>query len=180
MKRYVKYFIISSLVFLGWIVYVDLTKTTEAVTPEYTRTTYVMPPEPQVSDIDRDELLSLTNQNRTEHGRHNLRLNTKLNASAQAKCEDMAKRDYWSHNTPEGSKPWVFIDKYLDSPVHVGENLAYGMKSAEGVVNGWMISKPHKEALLHTNYTDVGFGVCKADQYQNEGLQLIIVQHFIG
>src|SRR5690606_515550 len=50
-------------------------------------------------------LLEETNKQRANNGLTGLTINEQLNQAAQAKAEDMAARDYWSHNTPEGNPP---------------------------------------------------------------------------
>ncbi len=42
----------------------------------------------------------------------------------------------------------------------VGENVAYGYETAEGVVTAWLNSSSHKE-IIEGNYTHSGFGVFK-------------------
>ena len=67
-------------------------------------------------------LLSSTNSTRSSSGISALSLNAKLNAAAQAKANDMASRNYWSHNTPEGNPPWVFVNAQGYSYQKLGEN----------------------------------------------------------
>ena len=47
-------------------------------------------------------LLNSTNEERVAKDKKALRLNSQLRAAAQAKANDMAARDYWSHTTPYG------------------------------------------------------------------------------
>ncbi len=39
---------------------------------------------------------------------------------------------------------------------NVGENIAYGYKTAEGVVRGWLNSEKHRKNILNANYTHFG------------------------
>lgn len=107
-----------------------------------------------------------------------LSLNPLLSQSALNKCNDMVRRDYWSHKDPKGNEPWEFIKPLTDYQA-AGENLAYGHADAESVVTGWINSPGHNENLLNKDFTDVGFGVCLSENYVNEGRQVIVVQHFI-
>lgn len=122
------------------------------------------------------ELLVATNQQRSEHNLPALTMNTLLNESAARKCEDMAARNYWDHNTPEGVEPWEFIQAAGYQYSKAGENLAYGFLDEEAVVTGWMESPTHRDNLLGA-YQEVGFAVCVSEDYQNEGRQQIVVQH---
>jgi hypothetical protein len=120
-------------------------------------------------------LLQGTNQKRTAGSLGSLALNGKLNSAAQAKANDMAARDYWSHNTPEGSPPWTFIDNAGYDYQTAGENLAYGFDSSTEAIAGWMASPGHKANIMNTGYTEVGFGIANASSYQGTGPQTIVV-----
>lgn len=120
-------------------------------------------------------LLQETNEERIAGGLGSLALNSKLNSAAQAKANDMAARDYWSHNTPEGNPPWTFIDAAGYDYQSAGENLAYGFDSSTEAVMGWMNSPGHKANIMNTGYTEVGFGIADAPSYQGTGQQTIVV-----
>jgi hypothetical protein len=120
-------------------------------------------------------LLQETNQQRIAGGLGSLALNAKLNSAAQAKANDMAARDYWSHNTPEGNPPWVFFDAAGYDYKSAGENLAYGFDNSTETVAGWMNSPGHKANVMNTGYVDVGFGIANADDYQGTGPETIVV-----
>lgn len=120
-------------------------------------------------------LLESTNEKRTASGKTVLSLNNKLNQAAQAKANDMATRDYWSHNTPEGNEPWIFIDQAGYTYKQAGENLAYGFATSSDTVSGWMNSASHKANMLDGTYQEVGFGFANASNYQSSGPQTIVV-----
>lgn len=120
-------------------------------------------------------LLQETNEERVAGALGGLTLNAKLNSAAQAKANDMAARDYWSHNTPEGDQPWVFISNAGYEYQSAGENLAYGFDSSTEAVIGWMNSPGHKANIMNTGYTEVGFGMADAADYQGTGPQTIVV-----
>lgn len=120
-------------------------------------------------------LLLETNSQRAAHGVGKLALNAQLNAAAQAKANDMAARDYWSHNTPEGNAPWVFIANAGYPYDAAGENLAYGFGSSDTTVAGWMGSPSHRANLLNGAYKDAGFGMANAENYEGSGPQTIVV-----
>src|SRR5680860_317852 len=58
------------------------------------------------TDVNNASLLTDTNQARQNHGQTALQENQALNTAAQAKAEDMAAQNYWSHVSPNGSAPW--------------------------------------------------------------------------
>jgi hypothetical protein len=125
-------------------------------------------------------LLDDTNSARTANGVSPLTLNAKLDASAQAKANDMAAKDYWSHNTPSGDPPWVFIDAQGYAYQKLGENLATGFNSEQATIDGWMASPPHRENLLDSAFAEVGFGYANITDYTavGGGPMTIIVAHY--
>lgn len=114
-------------------------------------------------------LLADTNAQRTGNGIAELAINSQLNAAAQAKANDMAARNYWSHNTPEGNPPWVFVQNEGYAYQKLGENLAAGFDNEQSTINGWMASPPHRENLLDPAYTEVGFGYANNPDYTSAG-----------
>lgn len=114
-------------------------------------------------------LLSSTNSARVSEGAAALQLNSKLNAAAQAKAEDMANRNYWSHNTPEGNPPWIFVSAQNYSYQKLGENLAAGFSDEQATINGWLASPPHKENLMDPSFSEVGFGFANNPDYTSAG-----------
>lgn len=89
------------------------------------------------TSIGNTGLLSATNQRRAAAGVGALSINSKLNQAAQAKANDMASRNYWAHNTPEGNPPWTFITNAGYSYDKAGENLACGFDESNDVITGW-------------------------------------------
>ncbi len=114
-------------------------------------------------------LLADTNAERTANSVPDLNLNKKLDAAAQAKANDMAARNYWSHYTPEGNPPWIFVTAQGYSYQKLGENLAAGFDNEQSTINGWMASPPHRENLLDPAFSDVGFGYANNPDYTSAG-----------
>lgn len=133
------------------------------------------------SSMSSSGLLANTNQKRANNGAAALTLNGKLSAAAQAKANDMAGRNYWSHNTPEGNPPWVFVDTQGYDYQKIGENLAAGFSNESAVVTGWMNSPAHQANMLDTAFKEVGFGFANnADYTSAGGGPMTIVVAFYG
>lgn len=130
------------------------------------------------TDMSVSELLQDTNNQRDGNGLGGLGLNDQLNAAAQAKANDMAARDYWSHNTPDGTPPWTFITNAGYHYQTAGENLAYGFDTSDYTVTAWMNSPEHRANILNTTYKDVGFGIANAASYQGNGPETIVVAEY--
>jgi uncharacterized protein YkwD len=130
----------------------------------------------QTSDLSNQALLSGTNKERTKNNLGELQLNSNLSKAASAKAADMVKKDYWSHNTPDGKTPWYFIESVGYEYINAGENLAYGFKTNEGVINGWMNSQKHRDNVLG-DYKDVGFGYANSDNFQGGSYTVVVAMY---
>lgn len=127
------------------------------------------------TDMSVQELLTDTNAQRSNNGQSTLSLNSLLNQAAQNKANDMAARDYWSHNTPDGQTPWTFITATGYQYQTAGENLAYGFTTASDTLTGWMNSPEHRANILNSTYTQVGFGIINIPNYQSSGPETLVV-----
>lgn len=128
------------------------------------------------SDISTEQLLVLTNQKRQENGISPLSLNDNLSQAAANKAADMFSKNYWAHNAPDGTTPWVFIKGAGYNYIYAGENLARGFNNATEVVNAWMASPEHKKNMLSSNYQNVGFAVSTGNLSGEE--TVLIVEMF--
>ncbi|MCA9348408.1 hypothetical protein KC867_03295, partial [Candidatus Saccharibacteria bacterium] len=117
------------------------------------------------TDITHVGLLQSTNVRRTQAGVSNLTINNQLNQAAQAKASDMAMRNYWAHVNPDGVQPWVFIANAGYSYLRAGENLACGFSDNNTVITGWYNSPTHRDNMLEAEFTEVGFGIINAPNY---------------
>jgi len=127
------------------------------------------------TEMSRSGLLSGTNSQRSSNGQSGLSLNSKLNAAAQAKAQDMVNRDYWSHVTPDGQQPWVFIDAQGYNYQKAGENLAYGFDTSNETIIGWMNSPSHRANLLDSGFSEVGFGFVNSPNFVGTGEETVVV-----
>lgn len=130
------------------------------------------------TEMSTTSLLNATNQQRQTNGRQPLTLNSQLAKAAQAKANDMARRNYWAHNTPDGVEPWAFIQNTGYAYQKAGENLAYGFPTSSDAVSGWMNSPGHRANLLDSAFKDVGFGFANMPDYQNNGPETIVVAEY--
>lgn len=133
-----------------------------------------------VGPPDAQEMLELVNQERAKVGVAPLRLDERLNASAQEKADDMQNRDYYDHKSPDSIEGYSLVFKHMQNRCrYASENLAK-VSTADGkignsrfTIDNWMRStKGHREAILDAKYSLVGFGISK------QGYDLIVVQHF--
>ncbi len=113
----------------------------------------------KVTTITSSALLADTNSERAKNHLTALTLNSNLSAAATAKAQDMIARGYWSHNAPDGTEPWHWIEQSGYNYQEAGENLAKDFSTADATVGAWMDSPSHRDNLLKASYADVGFGI---------------------
>ncbi|OGH11668.1 MAG: hypothetical protein A3B38_03050 [Candidatus Levybacteria bacterium RIFCSPLOWO2_01_FULL_36_13] len=111
------------------------------------------------ANVSTDELLILTNQRRQENGLPPLSLNSQLTSAAYNKANDMLSKNYWAHIAPDGTTPWYFIKNSGYSYIYAGENLARGYNSTSDVLNAWLASPTHRDNIMSSKYSNVGFAV---------------------
>jgi uncharacterized protein YkwD len=134
------------------------------------------------TSISQQDLLNDTNKARLNDDKKTLKIDGQLTKAAQAKANDMALRNYWSHNTPAGNPPWTFVTATGYSYQKLGENLAAGFSDSQTTINGWLASPEHRENMLDADYTEVGFGYANNPNYTSTGNQgpMTIVVAFYG
>ena len=109
------------------------------------------------SEQSARKVFDLTNKERTAEGLPALVWNDKLAESGAAHCQDMIDRNYFAHNTPEGTTPGDRATAAGYDWLWVGENIAAGYTSPEQVMQGWMNSPDHKENILQ--FKELGVAV---------------------
>ncbi len=98
-----------------------------------------------------------------------LNVESHLQAAAQEHAEDMANRNYFAHETPEGTTPTQQIKNAgypLTGKWATGQNIAKGQETAEEVMQDWMNSSGHRANILSSKFKDLGVGF-----YQNHWVQ---------
>lgn len=127
----------------------------------------------QISD---NELLNLTNFEREQNGLPALSYNKTLEKAAKKKGEHMFKYNYWSHYAPDGTSPWDFIKGEGYDYTYAGENLAKGFTTSYDTIKAWMASPTHKENILSSKYSEVGFAILEGRLSGED--TILVVQEF--
>ena len=107
----------------------------------------------------RGQMLARVNRERASRGLTPLRRHPRLDEAAQAHADDMFRRGYYSHDTPEGATALERARAKGYRAKSAGENIARGQYSVDAVMKGWMGSPTHREHLLSPRFSDVGFGL---------------------
>lgn len=110
-----------------------------------------------------DSVFALTNTERGKAGCAALKFNAKVRNAARSHSIDMATKKYFSHTGLDNSDPGDRLKKAgYDAGRGWAENIAYGYRTPEAVMNGWMNSEGHRRNILDCNLTTLGVGVAKA------------------
>jgi uncharacterized protein YkwD len=129
-----------------------------------------VPPSPRDREAISMRVLQLTNTARSQPRRCGdqllpaappLTLDPLLGEAALEHSQDMAAHGYMDHIAPDGSTPADRVKRTGYDWREVGENLASGDSTAEGVVAGWLQSAHHCENLMRGEFRQMGvaFGV---------------------
>jgi uncharacterized protein YkwD/stress response protein SCP2 len=105
------------------------------------------------------EVVALTNAERAAQGLAPLAVDAPLTTAAQAHSDDMVARAFYSHTSPDGSRPWDRAATAGSSRRTIGENIACGQRSPAEVVRGWMNSPGHRANILKPDFTHIGIGL---------------------
>jgi len=118
---------------------------------------------PTIDDVKafEKEVVRLTNVERAKYGLKPLTENWELSRVAWFKSQDMIDKKYFDHTSPTYGSPFTMMKNFGIKYTAAGENIAYGQKTPQEVVNAWMNSPGHRANILNTNYTQIGVGFAK-------------------
>ena len=122
-------------------------------------------------------LVDQTNEARIKNELSELKVSEKLTEAAQLKANDMASREYFAHNTPEGNPPWYWLDEVGYGYQKAGENLAVNFDDSIEVTDAWLKSVSHRANLLNGKYTEIGIATAEG---LHKGKKAVYVAQFFG
>lgn len=123
--------------------------------------------EPKKAPISVQGLFELTNAERAKVGVAPLKLDERLNQSAQRKVDEMVAENHYGHLNLAGVHGYTYVSAFLECS-YASENINNRARYSNDTVTSWMNSPLHRDAILDPRYDLVGFGV--SGEY--------VVQHF--
>jgi len=108
-----------------------------------------------------DEIIRLVNVQRVNSGLQPLAYNWQAARVARYKSNDMITNNYFNHISPVYGSPFKMMESFGLKFSAGAENIAYGQRTAQEVMNSWMNSPGHKANILSKSYTQIGVGVAK-------------------
>ncbi len=125
----------------------------------------------------RETVLKAVNDARIENRRRPVERDPELDIAAQRHAEDMLRRAYYDHETPEGHTVRHRVrEAGYTRPGAVGENIAKGIFDPREAVRRWLDSSAHRENILRRKASRMGVGVAFGDNAN--GFEILWVQVF--
>jgi uncharacterized YkwD family protein/spore coat assembly protein SafA len=118
-------------------------------------------PEAAPLESFESEVIRLINKERTSRGLPALTANWQLSRVARYKSQDMIDKNYFAHQSPTYGSPFDMMEAFGLRFSAAAENIAYGQRTAQEVVNAWMNSPGHRSNILSRSYSQTGVGCAK-------------------
>ena len=128
------------------------------------------------AEIASAVLIDLTNEDRIAANQPALLRSPKLDNAAQLKGEDMASKQYFSHDSPEGVTPWFWFRKVGYNFLYAGENLAINFTDSSEVEKAWLNSPTHRANIMNVEFREIGMATVQG--VYNDYPTIYIVQMF--
>ena len=119
-----------------------------------------------------EQVVKLVNQERAKAGLQPLSINRSVEAAALVRAKETEKS--FSHTRPDGRNFSTAMTEKGVSYRTSGENIAWGQRTPEQVMNGWMNSSGHRANILSSKYTSIGVGFYRASSGKTYWTQLFI------
>ncbi len=105
------------------------------------------------------QVIELVNQERAKYGLSALSADETLMKAAQTRAVETVRS--FAHTRPDGSNFSSVLYEYGVNYRSAGENIAYGQRTPQEVVNAWMNSSGHRANILNSRYGKIGVGCYK-------------------
>ena len=109
--------------------------------------------------ITVESVLHSMNAQRLAEGLHPLVIDERLAAAASDRMRHMEEEAYWSHESPAGLTPFVWVRMRAYDFRKVGENLAAGFETSQVLMDSWMESPGHRANIISPDYEDCGIAI---------------------
>lgn len=96
-----------------------------------------------------------------------LSMDPNLQCAARVHTMDMAERDFFDHDNPDGDGPDDRMEAAGYDGRGWGENIAAGNSTAEETMEQWMDSPGHCRNIMNDGYTLIGVGYYPGGEYDH-------------
>lgn len=116
------------------------------------------------------QVAALVNAERAKAGLSALSVQAEIVSAANVRAKEIKQQ--FSHTRPDGRSFGSVLTENGVSFRGSGENIAYGQKSPEAVMEGWMNSAGHRANILNANFKNIGVGYYQDANGVNYWVQL--------
>lgn len=102
------------------------------------------------------QVVKLVNEERKKAGLSELTVDLKVQSAANVRAKEIVSS--FSHTRPDGRQFSTALTEAGASFRGSGENIAWGQKTPEAVMQAWMNSSGHRANILNARYTSIGVG----------------------
>lgn len=122
---------------------------------------------PNINNVKgiENQVVALVNAERAKQGLNGLEIDWELARVARTKSQDMAVKNYFSHQSPTYGSPFDMMKEFGIKYTMAGENIASGQTTPESVMQAWMNSQGHRENILKPGFTHIGVGYYRGGSY---------------
>lgn len=99
----------------------------------------------------------LVNRERSSYGLQPVKYSPLLSEAANVRSSELRKN--FSHTRPNGTSCFTVLKEFDISYFSAAENIAYGQRTPEIVMNAWVNSSGHRANILSKNVEYIGVGV---------------------
>lgn len=117
-----------------------------------------------------EQVVELVNAERAKAGLPALTMDADVTAAANVRAKEIVQQ--FSHTRPDGSSFSSVLKEQGVSFRGSGENIAWGQKTPEQVMNAWMNSDGHRANILNKNFKNIGVGYYQDENGVNHWVQL--------
>ncbi|MFH0892777.1 MAG: CAP domain-containing protein [Candidatus Falkowbacteria bacterium] len=136
---------------------------------------FLLPKVAWLSSITEENIIRLTNGERTKNNLEILTANELLAKAAYRKGEDIMASGRFQHNFGDRSfSAWIKEAGY--NYTFAGENLAIDFVTSEGALKAWLASPTHQKNILNEKFTETGVAVINGNFQGNDAT--LVVQIF--
>lgn len=121
-------------------------------------------------------ILCIVNVERAVRGLPPVARDARLDAAALGHSEDMVRRTYFDHVSPEGEGPDGRASRAGYPFRSLYENIALGHQTAREAMTGWMGSEDHCRGVLAPDVADMGVGRAGPGRYGPAWTQMFGLQ----
>jgi uncharacterized protein YkwD len=114
-----------------------------------------------ILDVNEKTMLDLHNKQRATKQLKALCVHPDLQKAAEAHSQDMIDKDYFAHDSQNGTTFAQRIEREGYNYRTAGENIAWGsgpLGSPDNTFKNWMNSTGHKRNIMNAGFREVGIG----------------------